>query len=748
MVVFGVMVGAGVAVAAGEVRARQDAAVAGDAAGAGEAMTLAEARRVLAESGGIGSAGGGGGGGAVGGGDGGVAGANGAGANGASSVEDARVASAAVVVVQGVEVDPNAISIVEQVLARDANDAAAKALVRAIEREAAPSMMLYAPVARRAARLEPADAMSMVGALASFPTRDAARLILRTATRAREARLGADAAMKDGGRWTLDSAALGAMRRLSGRSEMGGLFEVWAAWLDDADRMSEEQWRLSLARSQAQRAQRAEAERAGLGTRLVESLRRLHLATPAEERGAFLAGLVRDPLVDVRALGLELATRELQASGRLGPEVGQAALGLLSSQDPRERTRAAAIVRQVSPEGGGPAVEAALVGEADAVAAGELALAAARWPTRRTVATTLAWIEGAMGPVPGSSRGLLLDAAWRLARTGELARDDAARVLAAVRAMPDSALGGSGVALLASLGGGEDRARLVAQLQSDVAAVRIAAAEGLAWDAQRWMAVVEAAETREDLFDVAVMAVMVNTPSEELYRRLSANPASGTEAGRRGLARVASLMPAVDVASVAGSTRDRVLRADLLLLLTDPRRIQSEWPRAENARAILRGAIELAQVRLEDGDAAGAAAVLSGLPIDTMAVAGMGGVEQARHLRAVAVIALGRYDDEVAAAAPAEAWVDAMRFVSAVPAKAELAREILTRFPSELTEAQQSMVEGALVAAAAEPERASREGGTGGEGTGAVPVAPGGAGAGGGGEGGGGSGGGGAGGGG
>lgn len=590
---------------------------------------------------------------------------------------DESMVAAAAFALENIDADPKAISLLGLALARGEGDASARAALKAIERSSSPSLRVLSLVASRASIVGESERAALIAALGAFPSRDAARLILRLS----DQRLGVN------GSGLVDPGTLAALRRLSGRVDLTAEAQSWRDWLAGADQLSESQWRLAVAQAQAQRAQRAEADRSHAVQRLVESLRRLHLTTPAEERGVLIAGFMRDSMAEVRSLGLDLAGRELQASGRLSQDVGQAAIGLLSSSDPQERTRAAEIVRQVSPDGAGPAVAQALAREQDPAAAGALIQAATRWPTDLTIDRTIRWMDRG-----GVARRQALDAALTLLRAGALPEPARQRTLELVRLLPDSEMTGASCLLLSNLGNDADRLRLVPLLSSEVAGVRVGAADGLVWDVSYLPAILNAAAKHGDLFDAAVRAVMANDPSDDNYRAIANLAGAGTDAGRRGLARVAELMPSSDLVEIVRTTRDRVLRTDLLLLLTSPRRVQSEWADRANAAAILQGGIDLARSRMGDGDLIGAASVLAALPLDGPESEGLDAVPEARLLRAVSVVALGRLDDPLALAAPAEAWVDALSYVATPEDRASLAQEITTRFGSQLTDAQRARV--------------------------------------------------------
>src|SRR6185295_2164702 len=172
-------------------------------------------------------------------------------------------------------------------------------------------------------------------ALGSFRTRDAARLLGRY--------IGEDQPK------TVSAAAMSALARLTARDDLGQDRPAWAAWLREIDGMSESQWRLQLIAALAARNDRLAAQRHDAIAQLTDSLRKLHLATKAEDRPAMLASMLEDGIPAVRDLGFELVARELSATGHLDGPVGIAALKLLKHSDAAVRSSAAVLVRQLAP---------------------------------------------------------------------------------------------------------------------------------------------------------------------------------------------------------------------------------------------------------------------------------------------------------------------------------------------------------------------------------------------------------------
>jgi hypothetical protein len=493
---------------------------------------------------------------------------------------------------------------------------------------------LFPMMAQRLAVASPGESVAIIEALGSFRSREAAHLLGRY--------IGPDQPPP------VAAAALASLARLSARDDLGVDRDAWGAWLREVEAMSEPQWRLRLIAALAARNDRLAAERRDAVSQLTDSLRRLHLATKPEDRPALLASLLEDAIPQVRDLGFELVARELSATGHLDGPVGMAALKLLSHPDPAVRSNAAVLVRQLAPAGADKAVAAALSAENDASAASDLLLAAARWPTPAAVAPVLRWIQSETPAADAAT-----EAAWCLLRAGDLDAEASRRVLAAVRRVPTDSMFPAGVSLLAALGEDEDRERLVPLLSSQSASLRQAAGEALIWYPRHRAAILAAAASDPDLFDIASRAVVVNDPTAHGLRSLLALPQPSPELARAAIMRVANRVPAADLRMVIGEVTDPTLKRDLLSNLLSPERLMSERDNPPMMAAIAAGACDLAELELVQARPEAALAALD-------AVANQGGAAEsgrATELRCTADLALGRVEYAERLNAGAESWL-------------------------------------------------------------------------------------------
>lgn len=505
---------------------------------------------------------------------------------------------------------------------------------------------------------------SVLAALSSFRSREAARELFAAT----------DESLPSGVR----AAGFAGLSRLAGRDDLAANRAEWGAWITAAEKMTEEEWQGSILSSLAARSDGQARMEKELSVRLIESLRRLHLATPSEGRPSLVAGMLADGNEEVRSLGFELASRELSESRVLGPAVAETAVGLMHHFAPEVRSRAALLVSHLNPPKAAGSVLAALEEETDARAASALIQASLRWPGRDWLDPVLRWMEsGTIAVGPAS------DSVWALVRAG-LVSDavDRARVLSAVRSVAPEHLTPSGCQILAALGDDEDRDRLASFLKGDSTGLRVAAAEALLGYGEHLGAIFEAAVGEPQVFEAAVRGVVMYRADREGYDVIAGLPAESPQAKRRALLTVAGALSADDLLGVVGSAGDDAsFRESLLELFARVERILSERVDPKKAAAIAEGLVQLAQVRIDLGRPDGALAALDVLPelpklVDTKRLA---------VVRATALLCLNRPGDELATSAPVAVWLDAIERVTGKPFAGTLADAAEARFKATMS---------------------------------------------------------------
>jgi len=576
-----------------------------------------------------------------------------------AATRDARAAAADVLVSRADE--PGARRELERLLTP--GDAAAGTVLDAVARAPAASPELLPALTRLADRSDTGLLPSVLRAVSSLRSRDAAALLLRRT----------DPGYPPDTR----AAAFEALARLSGRSDLGTSAMAWREWLNAARGVPDAQWRADLITGLARRADTLASEVRAASGRVNDALRRLYMATPGEERSGLLTVMLMDESPDTRALAFELASRELSSSRRLDSSVGEVAMMLLGHDDPAVRTSAAALVNRLNPPQAEARVLAALERETNPVAASAMILAAARRPSGPGIDAVFRWLEK-RGPAFGAAA----DATWSLLRSGYLSRPaDSARVLRALRATPDDQLTPSCCAILGSIGGDEGRERLTRLLESAPAAIRAAAAQALVLDPESLDSILRAAAAEPQVFEVAAQGVMMQRPTAAAFRAVAALPAPSPGLQRRALLAIAGQLPATDLLEIARDTGgDSALRESYLTLLASPNRILAERADPQSLGAIAEGVILLARTRLELDRPDAAAAALDTLPDLTDLVDHL----RVSRLRAMAMLCLNRTEEAVALAAPASVWIDALERCVNKPFARSLESEIRSRFGAEL----------------------------------------------------------------
>jgi hypothetical protein len=540
----------------------------------------------------------------------------------------------------------------------------------AVASESDPPARLFPLLAQRLSNASPDEVPRLLAALGSFRTRDAVKLIGRY--------------LAEGSPKPAATTAMSSLARLSARDDLGTDRAAWLAWLRDVDGLNESQWRLQLVGSLAARGDRLEAERDDAVVQLTDSLRKLHLATAAEERPALLASLLEDDIPAVRNLGFELVSRELSATGHIDGPVGDAALKLLSHPQAQVRANAAVLVRQLAPPEAEKAVAEALAHETDPVAAADLLLAAARWPSPAVVTPVLHWINSRTIAADSAT-----EAAWWLFRAGDLGPGPSEQVLSAVRSMPNDSLIPAAASLLATLGDDNDRLRLVPLLTSPSASLRQAAGESLVWYPQYRKDIISAASSDPDLFDLASRAILLHQPTGAGLRTLLGLPRPAPEVAQAAILRLARAVPADELRAVCLECQDVAMRRALLANLTSRERVMSEKADPEKLAAICAGVTDLAELELSAGRPEAALATLdaNGFAEDVADPARL------QALRCTSELAVGRVEAAEKSQAPVEAWIRGLEMAKGTAAAERVLGSLDAHFGTTLTEEQKARVD-------------------------------------------------------
>lgn len=574
---------------------------------------------------------------------------------------------------------PVAMSVIDEELSEPlSGSSGAIYLLQALAQSSAADEQLFPILVKRFQRAASDELPRLLSSLGCFRSRAAARLALTYTKGDVDAETAA--------------AAFGALVRMSGKDEFGSDAQEWSEWLAASDSLTELQWQSSLIESLSAQAEREKVKRREAVVELSDIYRRLHVATPAQDRSPLLISMLKSPLVEVRDLGFELIQREVSETGRLDERVGDAAVGLLLDSNPKVRGLAAVLIRQVAPPSAAGVIVTALDRESDPRAASDLLLAATRWPSRDSVAAVLKWVER-----ESDAQDAAIEACLRFSKAGELSRVESQRVLRVIRTRSLATLTPAGVSLLIELGDKADRDATVPLLAAPAPAVRTAAGESLLWYSEYQDPIIAAAQSRDDLMPIAARAVMVHTPDAARFRAVAALPATTSEARLNALLLLASIMPATQVLDVVMDPNvTDPLRSGLLATLTSPTRVMSEGVIPENLDAIKKGILLSAMDDLNRGDSVGALAMLD-TPVITEDSKESA---EAGAIRLSALLGLGRISEAQRVGAlndyPAQAYLRGYELAKSSSYASEVAKLILERSSIKLNESQVAMLQGAV----------------------------------------------------
>ncbi len=261
----------------------------------------------------------------------------------------------------------------------------------------------------------------------------------------------------------------------TGRSDLGEEVAAWQAWWNENEWIPEAEWLRRVTRWQSERSRRL-VDRSRTAERgRAELYRELFSLTAPDARSAILIRMLGDGAIDVRRLGLELATRAVVNATPLPPEVSTAAAGLL--RDPASEVRAGSAIFLASAGVNGAAadISQALTRERNALAAKAMLEALAfTIPTPGDLEVASSWLRNSVTTTAaarllavGAERGVLLsprirNMAWQL-----------------VESDCGASLGAAGIQLYGQLAPSSEFLNLMTLVRASDAAIRDAAAEAL-----------------------------------------------------------------------------------------------------------------------------------------------------------------------------------------------------------------------------------------------------------------------------
>jgi len=140
------------------------------------------------------------------------------------------------------------------------------------------------------------------------------------------------------------AAAAESLSKLTNIRTFGNDPDQWIAWWEKNKNKARSAWLADLADSLGRSKVGLEVENAHLRERLATAMRRLYTATPGAQRAELLLSLLRDPLADVRLVGLGIVNDTVAANQPVPDPASKQVQALLADPDPRVRRDAALLV--------------------------------------------------------------------------------------------------------------------------------------------------------------------------------------------------------------------------------------------------------------------------------------------------------------------------------------------------------------------------------------------------------------------
>ncbi len=131
----------------------------------------------------------------------------------------------------------------------------------------------------------------------------------------------------------ISEAAAESLAKLTNIRAFGRDAARWRRWWAKSKNKPATAWLGDLADSLAREKARLEDENARLRRRLATAMMDTYAATPAARQDALLMSFLKDPLADVRQVGVALANRRVTANGEVSDELKAHIRGMLNDED-------------------------------------------------------------------------------------------------------------------------------------------------------------------------------------------------------------------------------------------------------------------------------------------------------------------------------------------------------------------------------------------------------------------------------
>lgn len=281
----------------------------------------------------------------------------------------------------------------------------------------------------------------------------------------------------------IKAAAAETLARMTNIRAFGTNARKWRLWWDQNKNKPATEWLADLADSLGREKTRLESENVALRKRLAAAMTEQYAATAAAEQERLLLSLLKDPLADVRLVGVRLSDKRAFAGGKVGPELRTQVRALLADGEVEIRAAAAALAATLGDSQAVPVIVGQLKSEEVSAVKQSLLTALGQFADPNTVDPILNEVGSKYESVAVAATGALARVAAKNPLAGKV-RDEAVKALLKCHAACGSGEGAEiREALLTAMGTLADKPLLPALrrgLKDSAATVRLAAVKGVA----------------------------------------------------------------------------------------------------------------------------------------------------------------------------------------------------------------------------------------------------------------------------
>lgn len=228
---------------------------------------------------------------------------------------------------------------------------------------------------------------------------------------------------------TVVSASAESLAKLTNIRAFGADRQQWRNWWQKNSNKPRSEWLADLADSLGRSKTALEGENAKLRDRLAKAMEDLYTSTPAAQRDAMVITFLKDPLTDVRLVGVRLVGRKLTTGDKVSPEIRAQVRSMLGDLEIRVRKEAAVLASTLGDAEAAGALQDRLKTEDSPEVRKAVLTALGQLGDPNALPAVLAEIDSAQEDVAGAAAGALSRLAGKQPLEGRLRKMAVAALL-------------------------------------------------------------------------------------------------------------------------------------------------------------------------------------------------------------------------------------------------------------------------------------------------------------------------------